>query len=65
MVPVAIHGSLAVRQWRKGRFPRITVSYGAPLTLERDPSPTRDEQVAAANTIFGRVRELYEALERG
>ncbi len=31
VVPVAIHGSLAVRGWRRGRFPRIMVSYGTPV----------------------------------
>lgn len=63
VVPVAIHGSLAVRQWRRGRFPRITVSYGEPFALERNPAPTREQQLVAAGQIFDRVRELYQALE--
>lgn len=63
VVPVAIHGSLAVRQWRRGRFPRITVSYGAPLTLDRVAEPTREQSVEAANEIFARVRAQYEALD--
>ena len=61
VVPVAIHGSAAVRQWRRGRFPRVTVSYGEPLTFERNAEPTREEQLAAAHEIFDRVRELYAA----
>lgn len=62
VVPVAIHGSKDVRGWRRGRLPRITVSYGAPITLERVPEPTREQALEAAQTIFARVREQYEAL---
>ncbi len=64
VVPVAIHGSAAVRQWRRGRFPRITVSYGEPLALGPRPDPTRAEQLAAAGQIFDRVRALYADLDR-
>ncbi len=43
VVPVAIHGSLGVRKWRKLRFPKVTVQYGEPITLRRrrraDPRP--------------------------
>jgi 1-acyl-sn-glycerol-3-phosphate acyltransferase len=63
VVPVAIHGSLAVRQWRRGRFPRVTVSYGEPLQLARCEDPSREQQVAAAWQIFDRVRALYAALD--
>jgi len=61
VVPVAIHGSLAVRDWRRGRFPRITVSYGEPLVLTPNPEPDREQQMAAAQQIFARVRALYAA----
>ena len=64
VVPVAIHGSLAVRQWRRLRFPKVRVSFGEPLVLERNPAPDRAEQLAAAQLIFERVRALYERLER-
>jgi 1-acyl-sn-glycerol-3-phosphate acyltransferase len=64
VVPVAIHGSAAVRRWRRGRFPRITVSYGEPLVLGPRAEPTREEQLAAAGQIFDRVRALYAALDR-
>lgn len=63
VVPVAIHGSLEVRQWRRGRFPGIRVSYGAPLTLERVVEPTREQSIAAAHRIFDEVRALYAALD--
>lgn len=64
VVPVAIHGSKDVRGWRKGRFPRIRVAFGEPLTLERVAQPTREQSVAAAEQIFDRVRTLYAELER-
>ena len=63
VVPVAIHGSTDVRGWRRGRFPRITVVYGEPLRLGPREAPTRDEERAAAETIFARVRGLYAAAE--
>ncbi len=63
VVPVAVYGSLGVRGWRRGRFPKITVSYGKPITLPRNPSPSREEQIQAAQLVFGHVRTLYEALE--
>jgi len=63
VVPVAIHGSLDVRGWRRGRFPKITVGYGEPLSLERVAEPTREEQAAAAQRIFARVRDLYGELD--
>ena len=65
VVPVAIHGSQRAREWRRGRFPRVTVSYGEPLTLEREPEPSRERQQEAAEEIFGRVRGLYGELEAG
>ena len=45
VVPVAIFGSKDVRQWRRGRIPRIRVSYGEPLMLERVERPTREQSV--------------------
>jgi len=66
VIPVAIHGSLEVRQWRHGSFPRVTVTYGEPIHLDRVQEPTRGEQMEAAVAIFGQVRRLYrEVDERG
>ena len=62
VVPVAIHGSRDVRQWRRLRFPRVRVAYGEPIVLARVPDPTRAQQLAAAEQIFARVRELYAQL---
>jgi 1-acyl-sn-glycerol-3-phosphate acyltransferase len=65
VVPTAIHGSLGVRGWRRGRFPRITVAYGEALALGRVPDPSREQATEAAHTIFDRVRALYATLEAG
>ena len=63
VVPVAIHGSAEVRGWRRGRFPRITVSYGEPITFTPVASPDRALQQATAEQIFDRVKALYAALD--
>jgi 1-acyl-sn-glycerol-3-phosphate acyltransferase len=63
VVPAAIHGSREVRNWRRLRFPRVTVSFGEPLRLAIDRTASREAQQAAAETIFERVRSLYAALE--
>ena len=64
VVPVAIHGSLGVRKWRKLRFPKVTVQYGEPMQLEVVPEPTREQQQDAAERIFTPVRQMYAALEQ-
>jgi 1-acyl-sn-glycerol-3-phosphate acyltransferase len=63
VVPVAIHGSMGVRQWRRLHFPQVTVSYGEPVVLARVAEPTREQQRQAAERIFDRVRALYAELE--
>jgi 1-acyl-sn-glycerol-3-phosphate acyltransferase len=64
VVPVAIYGSDRVRQWRRARFPRITVSFGEPLRFEPVTAPNREHAVAAAEAIFAQVKQLYAASER-
>ncbi len=63
VIPVAIHGSLAVRGWRKLRFPKVTVQYGEPLTFDVASEPTRDQQLDVATHIFSHVREMYDTLD--
>jgi 1-acyl-sn-glycerol-3-phosphate acyltransferase len=64
VVPVAIHGSLGVRKWRKLRFPKVTVQYGEPMQLDTVSEPSREQQQEAAERIFAPVREMYAALEQ-
>jgi 1-acyl-sn-glycerol-3-phosphate acyltransferase len=62
VVPTAIHGSSHVRNWKRGQFPKVRVSYGEAIRWPRLEAPTRDQQQAVANEIFGRVKRLYAAL---
>ncbi len=61
-IPAAIHGSAEVRGWRSGRFPRISVAYGEPLTFPVELDASRDRQQQVAEEIFDRVRALYGEL---
>src|SRR4051812_7460469 len=63
VVPVAIHGSSKVRNWRKLQFPSVTVLYGEPVLYEQLAEPSREHQQAVADDIFLRIRELYAALD--
>jgi 1-acyl-sn-glycerol-3-phosphate acyltransferase len=63
VVPVAIHGTARVRNWKKLQFPAITVQYGDPLRFEAAAEAGRDERQQAADLIFGRIKELYATLD--
>jgi 1-acyl-sn-glycerol-3-phosphate acyltransferase len=63
IVPVAIHGSSRVRNWKRGSFPRVYVQYGDPIVWDKVDAPTRDQQQAVADEIFTRIRTLYDALD--
>jgi 1-acyl-sn-glycerol-3-phosphate acyltransferase len=63
VVPVAIHGSSHVRNWKKLQFPKVTVLYGDPIRWERVPDATRDQQQHVATEIFTEIRGLYAQLD--
>jgi 1-acyl-sn-glycerol-3-phosphate acyltransferase len=63
VVPMAIHGSSHVRNWKRAQFPKVRVLYGDPIRWPRIEDPTRDQQQAVANEIFARVKRLYATLE--
>jgi 1-acyl-sn-glycerol-3-phosphate acyltransferase len=65
VVPVAIHGSSRVRNWRRLQFPRITIAYGEPLRYQRVAAPSRGQQRAAADEIFTEIKALYAAVDAG
>lgn len=62
VVPVAIYGSQRVRNWKRLRFPEVTVHYGEPLRFGSDADPSRDRQQAVADEIFAAIKRLYAAL---
>jgi 1-acyl-sn-glycerol-3-phosphate acyltransferase len=63
IVPIAIHGSSRVRNWKRLQFPKVTVLYGDPIRWERIEHPTRAQQQEVANAIFAEIRALYEQLD--
>jgi hypothetical protein len=47
-------------------FPKITIQYGEPISFGRVENPTREQQLAASQAAFDRVKAMYAALdERG
>jgi 1-acyl-sn-glycerol-3-phosphate acyltransferase len=62
VVPVAIYGSARVRSWKRLRFPRVSVQYGAALSFPAEADPSRERQLEVAAEIFDRVRTMYGAL---
>jgi 1-acyl-sn-glycerol-3-phosphate acyltransferase len=62
IVPVGILGSHQVRNWKRGRFPKVLVKYGRPLAYEPVPSSSRAQQQAVADEILHRIRALHAEL---
>jgi 1-acyl-sn-glycerol-3-phosphate acyltransferase len=63
IVPTAIAGSSEVRNWKKLRFPKVTIQYGDPIRFEKVENPTREQSQAAADIIFEGVKKLYYGLK--
>jgi 1-acyl-sn-glycerol-3-phosphate acyltransferase len=60
VVPVAIVGSAKIRNWRRLRFPAVTVEYGPPLHFDAEQRPGRERQQETADAIFAEIRAMYE-----
>jgi 1-acyl-sn-glycerol-3-phosphate acyltransferase len=63
VVPIAIHGSSRVRNWKRLQFPQVTVQYGEPIRWEQVENPTREQQQAVADQILLEIRAIYAGLE--
>ena len=63
VVPIAIHGSSRVRNWKRLQFPKVTVQYGEPIRWERVENPTREQQQIVADQILEEIKGLYAGLE--
>jgi 1-acyl-sn-glycerol-3-phosphate acyltransferase len=63
VVPVAIHGSSRVRNWKRLQFPQVTIHYGEAIRWEAIEAPTREQQQAVADQILLEIRALYAGLE--
>jgi 1-acyl-sn-glycerol-3-phosphate acyltransferase len=65
VVPTAIVGTQKARNWRRLSFPKVTVLYGEPIRFEKVDNPTGEQQQAAAEMVFERVKALHEGLREG
>jgi 1-acyl-sn-glycerol-3-phosphate acyltransferase len=65
VVPTAIVGTAKVRNWKRLNFPSVTVLYGEPIRFDKVENPTKEQQQAAAELVFERVKALYEGLREG
>lgn len=63
VIPVAIHGSLGVRGWKRLHFPKVTIQYGEPMSFPVDANPSREAQQRVADQVFDQVRAMYVDLE--
>jgi 1-acyl-sn-glycerol-3-phosphate acyltransferase len=59
VVPVAIVGSSRIRNWKRLRFPAVTVEYGRPLRFELEADPSRARQQEVADAIFAEIKTIY------
>jgi len=64
VVPIAVYGSSHIRNWKRLRFPRVTVQYGDAMRWEPIANPTRAQQQAVADEILVEIRRLYAGLEQ-
>jgi 1-acyl-sn-glycerol-3-phosphate acyltransferase len=64
VVPIAIYGSSRIRNWKRLRFPEVTIQYGDAMRWERVANPTRAQQQAVADAILTEIRALYAGLEQ-
>jgi 1-acyl-sn-glycerol-3-phosphate acyltransferase len=63
VVPIAIHGSSRVRNWKRLQFPKVTIQYGDAIRWEPVENPTREQQQAVADQVLAEIRKLYTGLE--
>jgi 1-acyl-sn-glycerol-3-phosphate acyltransferase len=63
VVPVAIHGSSRVRNWKRLEFPKVTIQYGDAFRFEKVDDPSREQQQLTADAIFAEIKRLYAGLD--
>ena len=64
VVPIAIHGSSHIRNWKRLQFPRVTIQYGDAIRWQPIANPTREQQQAVADAILTEIRRMYAGLEQ-
>jgi 1-acyl-sn-glycerol-3-phosphate acyltransferase len=63
IVPIAIHGSSRIRNWKRLQFPQVTIQYGMPIRWEAIENATREQQQAVADAVLTEIRRLYDGLQ--
>jgi 1-acyl-sn-glycerol-3-phosphate acyltransferase len=64
VVPIAIHGSSHIRNWKRLRFPKITIQYGQAIQWKPVENPTREQQQAVADAVLTEIKALYDGLQQ-
>jgi 1-acyl-sn-glycerol-3-phosphate acyltransferase len=63
IVPIAIHGSSKIRNWKRLQFPKVTIQYGDAIRFEPVQGATREQQQAVAEEVLTEIKALYNGLE--
>jgi 1-acyl-sn-glycerol-3-phosphate acyltransferase len=64
IVPIAIHGSSRIRNWKRLQFPKVTIQYGDAIRWETVENATRAQQQAVADEVLTEIKALYNGLEQ-
>ncbi|HTU78547.1 MAG TPA: lysophospholipid acyltransferase family protein [Solirubrobacteraceae bacterium] len=64
VVPVAIHGSARIRNWKRLQIPKVTVLYGEAIRWQQTPHPTIEQQQAVADQVLSEIRRLHAGLQQ-
>jgi len=64
VVPIEVHGSSHIRNWKRLQFPRVTMQYGDALRWAPIADPTREQQQAVADEILAEIRRMYAGLQQ-
>jgi len=64
IVPIAIHGSSKIRNWKRLQFPKVTIQYGDAIRWEPIEGSTREQQQAVAEAVLSEIKGLYNGLEQ-
>jgi len=63
IVPIAIHGSSKIRNWKRLQFPKVTIQYGEPIRWEPVADSTHEQQQAVADAVLDEIKTLYYGLD--
>jgi 1-acyl-sn-glycerol-3-phosphate acyltransferase len=64
VVPIAIHGSSRIRNWKRLQFPKVTIQYGDVLGWERIAEPSKEQQQSVADQVLDEIKRMYAGLDK-